>query len=314
MSSRSDEAPVVVAALYQFAPLHDFSDLRAPLLEVCAAHAVKGTLLLAPEGINGTIAGSRVGVDAVLGWLRNDPRLSTLAHKESRHRDQPFYRLKVRLKKEIVTLGVPDVDPNVRTGTYVAPRDWNELIADPEVVVVDTRNDYEVAVGTFRGARDPETRSFREFPAYVRKYLNPGEHKKVAMFCTGGIRCEKATSLLLAEGFDQVYHLRGGILKYLEEIPPEESLWEGECFVFDERVAVGHGLSPGSHTLCRGCRMPLSPEDRQSPDFREGICCPRCVADLTPEKEARLAERHRQTRLAEARNELHVGRVDGRTG
>lgn len=314
MSSGSKAPAVVVAALYQFAPLPDYRSMQEPLQQLCVEQEVRGTILLAREGINGTIAGTRGAIDTVLSWLRSDPRLSTMAHKESHCDEQPFYRLKVRLKKEIVTLGVPGVDPNVQVGTYVSPREWNELLADPDVVVVDTRNDYEVRVGTFKGALDPETRTFREFPDFVGRTLDPSKHKKVAMFCTGGIRCEKASSLMLSEGFEEVYHLHGGILKYLEEVPEEESLWEGECFVFDERVAVGHGLVPGSHELCRGCRMPVSPEDKRSPEFRDGICCPRCAAELTPEKEARLAERHRQSKLAEARNERHVGRVDTRSG
>ena len=309
MTTNSAHNAIVVAALYQFAPLDDYESLRDPLSQLALDQGVRGTLLLAKEGINGTIAGSRSGIDAVLAWLRADERLANLEHKESYCDEQPFYRMKVRLKKEIVTLGIPEVDPNVQVGTYVDPRDWNALIADPDVVVVDTRNDYEVKVGTFSGAVDPETKSFREFPDYVRKNMDPGKQKKVAMFCTGGIRCEKASALMLAEGFEEVFHLKGGILKYLEEVPATESRWEGECFVFDERVAVGHGLTPGDYALCRGCRMPVSPEDKQSPEYREGICCPACAADLTPEKEARLVERHKQSKLAEARNERHVGRV-----
>lgn len=313
MKNNSSLPTIVVAALYQFAPLDDCAPLRDALEGVCEAHGIKGTLLLAPEGINGTIAGTRDGIDGVLAWLRSDPRLAKMEHKESLHDTQPFYRMKVRLKKEIVTLGVPGIDPNVRVGHYVAPKDWNALIQDPDVVVVDTRNHYEFEVGTFQGAIDPETTSFREFPDYVDQQLDPARHKKVAMFCTGGIRCEKATSLMLAKGFEEVFHLQGGILKYLEEVPASESLWEGECFVFDERVTVGHGLVPGDYELCRGCRMPVSVEDRQSPEFQPGVCCPRCAEKLTEEKAARCAERHRQVKLAEARNELHVGRVDERS-
>jgi UPF0176 protein len=312
MSAEPSENPIVVAALYHFAPLPDYRELRESLLQVCTEEGLKGTLLLASEGINGTIAGSRGGIDSLLAWLRRDPRLTGLEHKESFYREQPFYRLKVRLKKEIVTLGVPGIDPNEAVGTYVAPEDWNALIEDPEVVVIDTRNDYEYEAGTFSGALDPKTRTFRDFPGYVQEHMDPKAQKKVAMFCTGGIRCEKATALMLAEGFEEVYHLQGGILKYLEEIPEEESLWEGDCFVFDERVTVRHGLEPGEYTLCRGCRMPLSPADRESPAYREGICCPKCVEELTPEKEARLAERNKQSALARARNERHVGRVDSR--
>lgn len=311
MPETAHKHPTVVAALYQFARLEECTALRAPLLEVCRAQGVKGTLILAPEGINGTIAGSREGVDAVLAWLRSDPRLSDLEHKESFHAEQPFYRMKVRIKAEIVTLGVPGINPTEQVGHYVAPAEWNALIREPDVVVLDTRNDYECEIGTFRGAVDPKTKTFREFPAYVDEHLDPREHKRVAMFCTGGIRCEKATALLLQRGFESVYHLKGGILKYLEEVPEEESLWDGECFVFDERVAVGHKVEPGEHTLCRGCRMPVSAEDRQSPGYREGVCCPKCADRLTPEKAARRAERHRQTELARQRNELHVGRAAG---
>ncbi len=233
----------VVAALYKFVDLPDYADLRAPLRAIMDAHKVKGTLLLAREGVNGTIAGSRDGIDAVLAHLRSDPRLADLEHKESYCDAQPFLRAKVRLKKEIVTLGVPGVDPNARVGTYIDPKDWNALIADPDVILIDTRNDYEVAIGTFEGAIDPKTASFGEFPEYVRANLDPRTHKKVAMFCTGGIRCEKASSFMLQEGFEEVFHLKGGILKYLEEIPAEQSRWRGECFVFDERVALGHGLA-----------------------------------------------------------------------
>lgn len=313
MENNPLQPTTVVAALYQFAPLDDCAALRDALEAHCNAQGIKGTLLLAPEGINGTIAGSRAGIDAVLGWLRADPRLARLEHKESLHDAQPFYRMKVRIKKEIVTLGVPGIDPNLQVGRYVAPKDWNALIQDPDVVVVDTRNHYECQVGTFQGAIDPETTTFREFPDYVDQHLDPARHKKVAMFCTGGIRCEKATSLMLAKGFEEVFHLQGGILKYLEEVPASESLWEGDCFVFDERVTVGHGLVPGDYELCRGCRMPVSTEDRQSPDFQPGVCCPRCADQLTEEKAARCAERHRQVKLAEARNELHVGRVGERS-
>ncbi len=313
MKSPTTHLPIVIAALYQFARLEDCAALRDALEQVCDHHGLKGTLLLAPEGINGTIAGSREGIDAVLAWLRSDARLAKLEHKESLHAEQPFYRMKVRLKKEIVTLGVPGIDPNLQVGQYVEPKDWNALIQDPDVVVVDTRNHYEYEVGTFQGAIDPETTTFREFPDYVDGHLNPERHKKVAMFCTGGIRCEKATALMLSRGFKEVFHLQGGILKYLEEVPASESLWEGECFVFDERVTVGHGLAPGDYELCRGCRMPVSAEDRQSPDYRVGVCCPRCADQLTEDKAARCAERHRQVKLAEARHELHVGRVDERS-
>lgn len=307
----NDAPTIIVAALYHFAAMEDYQERRAPILSVCEANKVKGTLLLASEGINGTIAGSRGGIDAVLAHLRAIPGFDTLVHKESYAERTPFYRMKVRLKKEIVTLGVgEDGNPLKQVGTYVEPRAWNELISDPEVTLVDTRNDYEYEIGTFKNAIDPKTSDFREFPDYVRENLDPEKNKKVAMFCTGGIRCEKATAYMLSQGFKEVYHLKGGILKYLEEVPEEESLWEGECFVFDERVSVGHGLEVGDYELCRACRWPLSPEDRKAPEYRRGICCARCVSLLTPEKEASLAERQRQVEFAEARNQLHIGRTE----
>lgn len=297
----------IVAALYQFAKLPDCHDLRPKLLAFCEAHALKGTLLLAEEGINGTVAGSRADIDALLAFLRADARLAKLEHKESLSDEMPFYRMKVRLKKEIVTLGVPGIDPNEKVGTYVQPEDWNALISDPEVLVVDTRNDYEFEIGSFRGAVDPKTATFRDFPAYVRENLDPQKHKKIAMFCTGGIRCEKATTFMLQQGFEHVYHLKGGILKYLEKIPAEQSLWEGECFVFDQRVAVGHGLTLGEHEQCRSCRHPISPEDRASPKYQTGISCPRCFDTLSDEKRARATERQRQVGLAMQRGTAHIG-------
>lgn len=292
---------VVVAALYHFARLDDFRDLREPLLALCQAQDIRGTLLLAQEGVNGTISGTRAGIDAVLARLRADPRLAALEHKESFSDRHPFLRLKVKLKQEIVTLGVPFVDPNAVVGTYVDPQDWNALISDPDVVVIDTRNDYEVAIGTFAGAVDPKTRSFREFPRYVSEQLDPAKHRKVAMFCTGGIRCEKASSYMRQQGFETVYHLKGGILKYLEEVPESESLWQGECFVFDERVGVTHGLKTGEAGLCHGCRRAVTPADRESPKYEEGISCPACHDELTGEQRARFAERRLQLRLAAER-------------
>ncbi len=253
----------VVAALYRFVTLDDFREMREPLLDTCLEAGTRGTLLLAREGINGTIAGSREGIDRVLAWLRADPRLADLEHKESFDDHQPFYRMKVKLKKEIVTMGVPGVDPNQRVGTYVKPQDWNALVNDPEVLLLDTRNDYEVDIGTFEGAVDPHTVNFREFPEYVRRNLDPAQHRKVAMFCTGGIRCEKASAFMLNEGFEEVYHLEGGILKYLEEVPESESTWRGECFVFDNRVAVDHQLRKGSYDQCYGCRHPITEEDKR---------------------------------------------------
>ncbi len=298
---------IIVAALYKFAKLPDYRELQSKVLACCEAHGIKGTLLLAQEGINGTVAGSRAGIDALLAFLHSDARLATLEHKESLADTMPFYRMKVRLKKEIVTLGVPGIDPNERVGKYVTPEDWNALIADPEVVVVDTRNDYEYDIGTFRRAIDPKTTTFREFPEYVKQNLDPSKHKKVAMFCTGGIRCEKATAFMLEQGFEDVYHLQGGILKYLEHIPVEQSLWDGECFVFDQRVAVGHGLVEGKHDQCRSCRYPISPEDKASPKYQEGVSCPRCHDTLSEEKRARAMERQRQVALAMQRGKQHIG-------
>ncbi|MEX1669956.1 rhodanese-related sulfurtransferase [Zhongshania guokunii] len=297
----------VVAALYQFVSLPDYQALREPLLACCLRAEVKGTLLLAEEGINGTIAGSRAGVDQVLAYLRADPRLAGLAHKESFDKEQPFYRMKVKLKKEIVTMGVEGIDPNDVVGSYVKPRDWNALIADPEVLLIDTRNDYEVEIGTFKGAVDPKTTSFREFPEYVREHYDPAVHKKVAMFCTGGIRCEKASAFMKHEGFDEVYHLEGGILKYLEEVDEAESLWQGECFVFDNRVAVTHGLHTGSHDLCHGCRRPITDSDKRSEYFEEGVTCPACFNHITEDQRKRFRDRQKQVELARLRNESHVG-------
>ena len=255
---------IIVAALYKFADLPDYKTMQPGLLELCIKHGLKGTLLLAEEGINGTVAGSRAGIDALMAYLHADPRFAGIEHKESTADTMPFYRMKVRLKKEIVTLGVQGINPNKKVGTYVAPEDWNALIADPDVIVVDTRNDYEYGIGTFKGAVDPQTKTFREFPQYVKNNLDPARHKKVAMFCTGGIRCEKASSFMLEQGFEEVYHLQGGILKYLEKVLATESLWQGECFVFDQRVAVGHGLELGNHELCHACRHPVSPDDKKS--------------------------------------------------
>jgi UPF0176 protein len=298
---------VVVAALYKFVALEDFHELREPLLDACLAAGARGTLLLAHEGINGTIAASREGIDEVLAYLRSDPRLQDLEHKESLDDHMPFYRMKVKLKKEIVTMGIAGIDPNQRVGTYVRPADWNELLSDPEVLLLDTRNDYEVGIGSFRGALDPETTTFREFPAYVRKHLDPGQHKKVAMFCTGGIRCEKASAFMLQEGFQEVYHLQGGILKYLEEVPQEESLWEGECFVFDNRVAVNHRLEKGQYDQCHGCRHPITEQDKKSEKYQKGVCCPRCFGTLSADQIASFRERQKQIELAQARGEVHVG-------
>lgn len=298
---------IVVAALYKFASLPDYKDLQPALLALCNAQHIKGTLLLAEEGINGTVAGSRAAIDTLLTYLRQDARLSDIEHKESFTDEMPFYRMKVRLKKEIVTLGVAGIDPNKTVGTYIKPEDWNALISDPDVVVIDTRNDYEYGIGTFKGAIDPETTTFRQFPDYVKNNLDPARNKKVAMFCTGGIRCEKASAYMLQQGFEEVYHLQGGILKYLETVPEEESLWEGECFVFDQRVAVKHGLEVGDYDQCFACRHPISAEDMASPKYVKGISCPRCYDKLSAEKLASIEERQKQIELARQRGEEHIG-------
>ncbi|MBT9310919.1 oxygen-dependent tRNA uridine(34) hydroxylase TrhO [Leptothoe kymatousa] len=290
-----------VITFYKFVQLDDCGAMRQPLLALCQSQDIKGTILLAHEGINATVAGTDESLAVLLSALQQDPRLSDLTHKTSWAEEQPFARMKVKLKKEIVTLGQPEVSPTHQVGTYVAPKDWNQVISDPEVLVVDTRNNYEVDIGTFQGATNPQTDSFREFPDYAAEQLDPTKHKKVAMFCTGGIRCEKASSYLLDQGFDQVYHLKGGILKYLEDVPAEESLWEGECFVFDERVTVQHGLEPGSYEMCRGCGHPISVEDTQSPHYEPGIACPHCYDQLTEDQRTRFAERVKQRQLEKNR-------------
>lgn len=298
-------APIVVAALYKFVSLPDYETLREPLLQTLLDHDIKGTLLLAEEGINGTVSGTRAGIDALFAWFALDPRLADVDHKESYCDDQPFYRSKVKLKKEIVTLGVPGVDPNRQVGTYVEPQDWNALISDPEVLLIDTRNDYEVAIGTFEGAIDPKTKSFREFPEYIKAHYDPSKHKKVAMFCTGGIRCEKASSFMLGEGFEEVFHLKGGILKYLETVPEAETKWSGDCFVFDNRVTVRHDLAEGDYDQCHACRIPISVEDRQSEHFVPGISCPHCWDTLSERTRHSARERQKQIELARARNQPH---------
>ena len=308
----TDHPPVRIAALYHFTRFDDPASLRAPLQALCDEQGVRGTLLLAGEGINGTIAGSDEGIQAVLDHIRALPGCADLEVKESRADKMPFYRSKVRLKKEIVTMGQPDLDPVDGVGTYVAPEDWNALISDPDTILIDTRNDYEVQIGTFEGAIDPETKSFREFPEWFRakraEFEAEGKTPRIAMFCTGGIRCEKSTAFVKAEGLDEVYHLKGGILKYLEDIPEKESLWRGECFVFDERVSVKHGLEVGEHSLCRACRMPLSEADKARDTYVEGVSCHHCHSTRTDEQRARYAERHRQSQLARQRGEAHVGR------
>ncbi len=305
----------LTAALYKFVTLPDYAALQAPLQAFCESQDVRGTLLLAEEGINGTIAGPETGVRAVLAHLRSDARLADLAHKESWSHKLPFYRMKVRLKREIVTLGVPGINPNQMAGRYVKPQDWNALIAEPDVVVVDTRNDYEVGIGTFEGAVDPKTHSFSELPAWVAAQSAPGgllaekdgKKPRVAMFCTGGIRCEKSTAFMRTQGFDEVYHLEGGILKYLETVPEEQSRWRGECFVFDERVSVVHGLATGHYELCRACRDPISEADRTSPLYVPGVSCPACHDKKTEAQKRGFIERQRQVDFANRRRQPHIG-------
>lgn len=299
--------PVVVAALYKFVELDDYHALREPLLEACIAAEVRGTLLLASEGINGTIAGSRQGVDAVLAYLRLDARFADIDCKESLDSNIPFYRMKVKIKKEIVTLGVSDINPQYRTGSYVEAEEWNALISDPDVTIIDTRNDYEAEIGAFSGAINPQTKTFRDFPKFVEENLDPSNNKKVAMYCTGGIRCEKSTAYLLQQGFTDVYHLKGGILKYLEKVPENESLWSGECFVFDNRVTVQHDLKPGSYDQCHGCRRPITEELKQAPEYVRGVCCPLCYNESSDEQKARFAERQKQIDLANERKQPHIG-------
>ena len=300
------DAPVVVSAFYKFVGLDDPTLVRAQILEHCERLTMRGSVLVAPEGINGTIAGSRTNTDAFFGWLRSDNRFGDLEVKESLAPDMPFLRMKVRLKKEIVTFRQP-VDPTVGAGTYVAPQEWNDVISDPDVLVIDTRNQEEVALGSFVNAVDPGTESFTEFADFVAT-LDPKEHRRVAMFCTGGIRCEKASAYMLDQGFDDVMHLQGGILKYLEDVEPDASLWDGECFVFDERVTVDHQLEPGNYTLCRSCRRALSEQDRADPAFEDGVSCIACIDHLTPARAERLRERRKQVELAEARGTQHLAR------
>ncbi|GLS85987.1 UPF0176 protein [Cypionkella aquatica] len=296
---------LTVAALYHFTRFPDPAALRGPLVKLCESQGVKGSLLLAAEGINGTIAGPDASIAAVLAHLRALPGCAGLEHKQSYAAKMPFRRLKIKLKREIVTMGQPDIDPVARVGSYVAPQDWNALIADPDVVLIDTRNDYEVGIGSFQGAVDPDIRTFRDFPAWWQTHKDAYQGKRIAMFCTGGIRCEKSTNYLLGQGVNEVYHLKGGILKYLEEVPAEASAWNGECYVFDGRVSVGHGLVPGDYDSCHACRRPISAADKQRPEYERGACCHHCVAEYTDADRDRFRERQRQLDLAAARGEAH---------
>lgn len=297
----------VTCALYKFVALPNYGSIRHPLLKVMTDNQVYGTLLLASEGINGTISSTRAGIDAVLNWLSQQPGLENIDTKESFDKEIPFYRTKVKLKKEIVTMGVEGIDPRQVVGTYVKPQDWNDLISDPEVLVVDTRNDYEVEIGTFKNAVDPKTTSFREFPDWANKNIDRAKTKKIAMFCTGGIRCEKSTAYMKEQGFEEVYHLEGGILKYLEEVPKDQTLWQGECFVFDNRVAVDHDLKRGSYDQCHACRMPITEQEKNLDSYQEGLSCHHCYGILSEEQKQRFAQRQKQVQLAKARGEEHIG-------
>ncbi|MEM0910723.1 MAG: rhodanese-related sulfurtransferase [Pseudomonadota bacterium] len=281
--------------------------MRAPLRAFMEQNDIRGTILLASEGLNGTVSGTQQNIASLLDYLNKDPRIDPISHKFSWHNNQPFYRTKVKLKKEIVTMGVDDIDPTHSVGTYVDPKDWNALISDPDVLVIDTRNDYEIDIGTFKHAINPNTQSFREFPEYVNRELDPEKHKKVAMFCTGGIRCEKSTAFLKQQGFENVYHLQGGILQYLEDIPTAESLWQGDCFVFDNRVSVNHDLEKSEYEQCYGCRLPITKQDKQSDKYEAGVTCPKCYGTHSEEQLARFREREKQVLLAKERKQAHVG-------
>jgi UPF0176 protein len=318
MATSKPAAPFSVATLYRFARLEDCGGLCAPLERLCVEQDIKGTILIAPEGVNGTIAGCREGIERVLAHIRAWPDCAGLDVKFSVTAAVPFHRMKVRQKREIVTMGQPDIDPRTQAGTYVDPRDWNALIDDPGTVVIDTRNDYEVVLGSFAGAINPQTARFRDFPAWFERererLLGGGTPPRVAMFCTGGIRCEKASALLKREGIAEVFHLKGGILAYLDAVPEAESRWQGECFVFDQRVAIDHALAAGTHELCFACRRPVSVADRQSPLYEAGASCPACHGERTERQRASSRERHRQEALAVAQGRAHVGAVLARVG
>ncbi|MGF1604666.1 MAG: rhodanese-related sulfurtransferase [Thermosynechococcaceae cyanobacterium] len=303
------DLPVVVATMYRFVPLDDCATLKETLTEIFQTHQLKGTILLATEGLNGTVAGTALGIAALFAFLHQDDRFADLRPKLSYVAEPPFKRMKVKVKREIVSMGVEGIEPAQQTGTHVEPEEWNQLLQDPEVLVIDTRNQYEYEVGTFEGAISPNTKHFREFPKFIDENLDPEQHPKVAMFCTGGIRCEKASAYLLKQGFEEVYQLEGGILNYLNTQAPDQSLWDGECFVFDERVAVDEALQTGSYVMCFGCRSPLSKEDCQSDQYESGISCPHCFATLTEQQRSRFAERRLQIKLATQKNRDHIGAV-----
>jgi UPF0176 protein len=309
-AEREQSSQIVIAALYQFMACPYYQAQSPGLKAQCRQYGIKGTLIFSSEGINGTVSGSRGSIDALKSYLIDGLGFTQLEYKESCFQKQPFYRLKILEKPEIVTLGRPDILPYEQVGTYVLPAEWNDFIQQEDVTVIDVRNDYEVKIGSFKGAMDPKTKTFREFPAFTQKNLDPRKHKKIAMFCTGGIRCEKASAYMLKEGFESVYHLKGGILQYLEDVPADKSLWEGECFVFDQRVTVKEAVKPGSYSLCHGCRLPVSVEDKASSQYIEGVSCPACYEFLSDEKYARAAERHRQVLLGEKKGHGHIGAVN----
>ncbi len=299
---------VTICAYYKFQTLNDPEAIKAKLLRFCKTHKIKGLTLLGDEGINGTMAGTDVAMSAFRAYVETDLGVAAIDWKTSHAAEMPFMRLKVKVKSEIVTSGVPnEADPNKGTGEYLEPAAWNALISQKDTVVVDVRNDFEVQMGTFDNARNPRTTSFREFAAYVDTELAPHKDKPIAMCCTGGIRCEKSTAYLKSKGFKDVYHLKGGILRYLEEMPQDKTLWKGECFVFDERVSVGHDMKPGTYELCHGCRFPINASDKESPDFEEGVTCPHCVNTRTDEQKSRARERQHQIQIARNHQRLHMG-------
>ena len=305
------DGPYTVAALYKFVALPDYEVLRAPLLTVCKKHAIVGTILLAREGVNGTVCGTHEAIAALMEHFQKDPRLADIAPKYSFASEPAFHRMKVRLKQEIVSMGQPHIDPVGAVGTYVRPKDWNALITRDDTLVIDTRNAYEVGIGTFDGAVNPETDSFRAFPAWVDGYLaalpDDKRPKNIAMFCTGGIRCEKSTAYLVGQGYENIFHLQGGILKYLETVPQEDSTWQGDCFVFDERVSVTHGLAEGDYDMCHACRMPLSAAEKKLNSYEPGVACLHCVETRSEADRQRFRERQKQIKLAKARGEKHIG-------
>ena len=307
VSAKSKQKTITVCALYKFVTLEDYQEMQSPIRDKLNQFDIRGTLLLANEGINGTISGSDESIKSFLQWLSKDSRLCDIDYKLSFHDHQPFHRVKVKLKKEIVTMGVDGIDPNKVVGTYVSPSEWNDIISDPETVLIDTRNEYEYGIGTFKNAINPHTETFREFPEYVEKNLDPTKNKKVAMFCTGGIRCEKASAYMKEQGFEEVYHLKGGILKYLEEVEAQNTLWDGECFVFDDRVAVNHSLEQGKYDQCHACRYPITEQEKQSKHYIAGVSCPRCYDQLSDEQKKRFLEREKQVQLAKQRGEQHIG-------